>query len=101
VGYTKGEIPMENVHGISVAGGTFPAEIWRIFMGDALEGTPETPFTEPDRWPTWKPFTRGQYALSYDPNYRPETEETEETEESSKTEQPAGPRPGAPAPRDP
>ena len=32
MGYTGGEIPMENVHGISVSGGSFPAEIWRLFM---------------------------------------------------------------------
>lgn len=79
VGYTRGEIPMENVHGIAVAGGTFPAEIWRRFMDPALEGTPEAPFAEPDRWPTWKPFTRGRYALSYDPYYKPETTDTDET----------------------
>jgi penicillin-binding protein 1A len=89
VGYTKGEIPMESVHGISVAGGTFPAEIWRIFMDGALDGTRETPFAEPDRWPTWKPFTRGRYALSYDPYYRPETESEEtETDEKPAAEKP-------------
>jgi penicillin-binding protein 1A len=78
VGYTRGEIPMENVHGIAVAGGTFPAEIWARFMEPALEGVPETEFPEPDRWPTWKPFTRGRYALTYDPYYKPETTETDE-----------------------
>ena len=45
IGYTKGEIPMENVHGIAVSGGSFPAEIWRLFMEPALEGT------EPDAVP--------------------------------------------------
>jgi penicillin-binding protein 1A len=78
IGYTRGEIPMENVHGIAVAGGTFPAEIWREFMEPALEGVPDAEFPEPDNWPTWKPFTRGDYALSYDPYYRPETTETDE-----------------------
>ncbi|MGI8479791.1 MAG: transglycosylase domain-containing protein, partial [Gaiellaceae bacterium] len=29
MGYTKAEIPMSNVHGISVSGGSFPAEMWR------------------------------------------------------------------------
>jgi penicillin-binding protein 1A len=67
VGYTRAEIPMENVHGIAVAGGTFPAEIWHEFMQPALDGTPRTAFTEPDSFPVWKPFTRGRYALSYDP----------------------------------
>jgi penicillin-binding protein 1A len=77
VGYTKGEIPMLNVHGIAVAGGTFPAEIWRLFMSGALASTPETPFPEPDHWPTWRPFTRGRYALTYDPYYHSNTDTTE------------------------
>ena len=33
VGYPQGEIPMQNVHGIAVAGGSFPAEIWRRVHG--------------------------------------------------------------------
>ena len=49
IGYTKGEIPMENVHGIAVSGGSFPAEIWRLFMEPALEKTEPTPFPEPAR----------------------------------------------------
>jgi penicillin-binding protein 1A len=80
VGYTRGEIPMENVHGIAVAGGTFPAEIWAKFMDPALEDVPESEFPEPDSWPTWTAFTRGKYALSYDPYYRPETTESDEEE---------------------
>ncbi len=92
IGYTRGEIPMENVHGISVSGGSFPAEIWRRFMEPALEPLGPARFPEPDRWPTWKPFTRGQYALSYDPYYRPETSESTETEPE---------RPQAPTPRGP
>ena len=84
VGYTRAEIPMENVHGIAVAGGTFPAEIWHLFMDPALEGTPRTPFPEPDSYPVWKPFTRGRYALSYDPYASKRT--TTETTESTTTE---------------
>jgi penicillin-binding protein 1A len=83
VGYTRGEIPMESVHGISVTGGSFPAEIWRIFMDGALEGVPETEFAEPERWPTWKSFTRGKYALSYDP-YASQDETETETETTEK-----------------
>ena len=81
VGYTRGEIPMESVHGIAVSGGSFPAEIWALFMDDALDGVPETEFPEPDRWPTWKPFTRGKYALTYDPSATTDETETETTEE--------------------
>ncbi len=46
VGYPQAEIPMTSVHGISVAGGTFPAQIWRLFMGSALDGTREWEFPE-------------------------------------------------------
>jgi penicillin-binding protein 1A len=93
IGYTKGEIPMESVHGIAVSGGSFPAEIWRLFMEPALEGTEPRSFPEPRVWPTWKPFTRGEYALTYDPSYTPATTETEtETETEAETRPPA-PRP--------
>jgi penicillin-binding protein 1A len=78
VGYTGGEIPMESVHGISVTGGSFPAEIWRLFMEPALERIEPESFPEPSSWPTWKPFTRGKYALTYDPTYvAPESTDTE------------------------
>jgi penicillin-binding protein 1A len=93
LGYTKGEIPMENVHGIAVSGGSFPAEIWRLFMEPALEGTEVAPFPEPSFWPEWKPFTRGQYALTYDPSYiAPESTETEtETTPAAQAPPPARP----------
>ena len=80
VGYTSAEIPMLNVHGIAVTGGTFPAEIWRQFMEPALEGTEPEAFPEPAVWPEWKPFTRGQYALTYDPSPAPSTDTETETE---------------------
>ena len=62
VGYPQAEIPMTNVHGISVAGGTFPATIWRLFMEEAIGPTPERDFPESHSEPIWHPFTRGQYA---------------------------------------
>ena len=81
MGYTRGEIPMESVHGISVSGGSFPAEIWRLFMEPALEAREPRDFPEPRTTPEWEPFTRGPWALSYDPGYG-EPEETETEEES-------------------
>jgi penicillin-binding protein 1A len=62
VGYPQAEIPMTNVHGISVAGGTFPATIWRLFMTEAIGSTPVRDFPEVHSSPIWHPFTRGQYA---------------------------------------
>jgi len=47
VGYPQGSIPMTAVHGIRVAGGTFPATIWRLFMTEALRGVPPRPFRLP------------------------------------------------------
>ncbi|MCB1038027.1 MAG: transglycosylase domain-containing protein [Acidimicrobiales bacterium] len=35
MGYPEGQVPMTNVHGIQVQGGTFPAEMWRKFMTTA------------------------------------------------------------------
>ena len=93
LGYTKGEIPMESVHGIAVSGGSFPAEIWRLFMEPALEGREVRSFPEPSVWPQWEAWTRGEYALTYDPTYTPpETTDTEE--EREKPEKPEVPRPG-------
>jgi penicillin-binding protein 1A len=85
VGYTRAEIPMENVHGIAVAGGTFPAEIWHLFMQPALDRTRHTPFAEPDSYPVWKPFTRGRYALSYDPYANKHTTTATDTTQSTGT----------------
>ena len=93
VGYTGGEIPMENVHGIAVAGGTFPAEIWRLFMEPALEGTEPESFPEPSVWPEWKPFTRGKYALTYDPNYTSTTDTETETTPAPETQPQPRPKP--------
>lgn len=32
IGYPAGNVPMDNVHGIKVTGGTFPAQIWHDYM---------------------------------------------------------------------
>ncbi len=86
VGYPQGEIPMRSVHGISVAGGTFPATIWRLFMEVALARTPPADFREPKAFPEWKPFTRGQYALGWAP--APATVEATTAEGVSLAEEP-------------
>jgi len=49
VGYPQGRIPMTNVHGSRVYGGTLPAQIWRLFMLDAHEGVPVHDFELPER----------------------------------------------------
>ena len=65
VGYPKGEIPMNDVHGIAVAGGTFPAQIWHLFMQSAVGGQKPRDFPPPLEYPTFTYWHRGQYSLGY------------------------------------
>jgi penicillin-binding protein 1A len=65
VGYPKGKIPMTSVHGISVTGGSFPAQIWRLFMSSAIGGLDPVDFDQPEDLPEWADFERGQYARSF------------------------------------
>ena len=60
VGYPRAEIPMTNVHGIRVVGGTFPATIWRLFMQGAFGHHPPGDWPPPRVPAVWKPF-HGQY----------------------------------------
>ena len=95
VGYPQGEIPMENVHGIAVAGGTFPATIWRLFMEQAMANTPALTWQSPRDPVEWKPFTQGQYGSSLRPTttyyYAPTT--TRGTTTTAKTAPPPPPPP--------
>ena len=56
VGYPRAAQEMTSVHGITVAGGTFPATIWGRFMGPALEGTPADAWPVPSTPPEWQPW---------------------------------------------
>jgi penicillin-binding protein 1A len=69
MGYTRGEVPMTDVHGISVSGGSFPAEIWRRFMYPALARAPARDFPPPLQPVTFQTWHRGPWALAYDPYY--------------------------------
>jgi len=48
MGSPEGNVPMTNVGGIRVTGGSYPARIWSAFMGDALAGQPAVPFPPPE-----------------------------------------------------
>jgi len=63
VGYPNAQIEMRSVHGISVSGGSFPAQIWGIFMAAALSGVDPVAWPYPKTPAVWSPF-KGQYALS-------------------------------------
>jgi penicillin-binding protein 1A len=60
VGYPNAKIPMTAVHGIRVAGGTFPATIWRLFMVGAFGNNPPSDWALPNDPVVWQPF-HGQY----------------------------------------
>jgi penicillin-binding protein 1A len=55
VGYPDALREMRGVHGISVAGGTFPAEIWHKFMSTA-KGSFCGDFPPPKSQISWSPF---------------------------------------------
>jgi len=100
VGYPQAEIPMTSVHGIAVAGGTFPATIWKLFMDEAIGPTPVREFPEAHSEPIWHTFTTGQYAgetpsttYSYQP---PATTTTQST--GKPPPPPAKPNPPPPPP---
>ena len=58
VGNPEKIVPMKNVHGRSVSGGSFPASIWSQTMREALEGVPVQPI------PTASPDDLGLRLLS-------------------------------------
>jgi penicillin-binding protein 1A len=53
VGYPNAQIEMNSVHGITVAGGTFPADIWHLFMQGAFGGMPYLSWPEPKNPAVW------------------------------------------------
>jgi len=46
-GYANSNKAMDNVRGIAVVGGSFPARMWRLFMERALANLPATSFVTP------------------------------------------------------
>jgi penicillin-binding protein 1A len=63
MGYPQGEIPMLSVHGITVSGPTFPAQIWHRYMETAIGSGPDVPFPPARTQPAWS-YWRGQYQYS-------------------------------------
>ena len=100
VGYPNAQIEMESVHGIRVAGGTFPATIWQLFMSQALAGAPYLDWEYPDDPVDWQSFD-GQYAFDGAvPTNTGSASPTEKTttKATTTTAQPPPPAPPAPPP---
>jgi penicillin-binding protein 1A len=71
VGYPDQARPLRNVRGVPrVTGGSWPAEIWRRFMGAALSGKPAPEFPYPEHRETTATVdpTTGQLAGPYCPH---------------------------------
>jgi penicillin-binding protein 1A len=94
VGYPNAQIEMRSVHGIAVAGGTFPATIWNLFVSAALAPTSPVDFPLPTSAPVWIPF-EGQYQLE---GALEETTSTGETETGETETGATGAEPPAPPP---
>jgi penicillin-binding protein 1A len=62
MGHPEGQIPMTNVHGISVTGGSFPAIMWQKFMSAADLDYPAGDFAKPQVLVKYDPFFRSSYA---------------------------------------
>jgi penicillin-binding protein 1A len=67
VGYPNQKVPMYSVHGIRVAGGTFPAQIWHDYMSKAVGGDCAD-FTQPSQTATFQPFF-GKYSRTGSSGY--------------------------------
>ena len=92
VGYPNAQIEMSSVHGIQVAGGTFPATIWQLFMARAFAGVSYVDWPFPKNPVEWLSFD-GQYAFHGAPAEPKEKKEDKKTPTSSPTTTTAPPPP--------
>jgi penicillin-binding protein 1A len=97
MGSPESVVPMQNVGGINVFGGTFPALVWHNFMAQAMDGLPVVGFTPPGPTPPSKflalPFE------NFRNNTPPRSGGTRNTPTTpAPPASPATPAPGAPAP---
>jgi penicillin-binding protein 1A len=106
MGYPKGEVPMLDVHGVAVAGATFPVPIWHEYMAAALWHHKVLGFELPKKYPTYHSITRGNYGSLgsyYTPTYTPTTTAATTTSSTTtKQDAPAPPvatKPSTPKPR--
>ena len=101
MGYPTGEIPMLDVHGVAVAGATFPVPIWHEYMAAALWHHKVLGFDLPNKYPVWHSLTRGSYG-SFGSYYTQTTTTTATTTAAATTSVvPAKPAPTTVAPKAP
>jgi penicillin-binding protein 1A len=64
MGHPQGKIPMTDIHGISVTGGSFPAQIWQKFMYQADRAYPQKDFQAPQVLVQYDPFFHSTYSVT-------------------------------------
>jgi penicillin-binding protein 1A len=106
MGYLRGEseaYAMTNVHGVPVAGATYPVPIWHAYMTVAEQGKPALNFLVPRQYPTYHYWKRGSYgSYSYSsspssPSYSSSDTYTAPATTTQETEQPPAPPTTVPA----
>jgi penicillin-binding protein 1A len=97
VGYQNAKIPMTAVHGIRVAGGTFPAMIWGLFMRGAYGRNPPADWGLPSDPAVWELFN-GQYQFKGAPPGSGTPKDKDEAPTTTST--PPPPPPPSPADSD-
>jgi len=64
MGHPEAQIAMDDVHGIKVTGGSFPAQMWQKFMSVAESDFPEEEFTKPEVLVKYDLFFRSTYSVA-------------------------------------
>jgi penicillin-binding protein 1A len=64
MGNPDAQVSMDNVHGIKVTGGSFPAIIWQKFMYDADRDYPEEEFAKPEIEIVYDRFFQSTYSVA-------------------------------------
>ena len=104
MGNPDAQVSMDNVHGIRVTGGSFPAIIWQKFMYDSDRDYPEQNFVKPEIAIKYDRFFQSTYSvaptssttISTTTTTEPTTESTEPTQPTEPTEPTQTTRPTQP-----
>jgi penicillin-binding protein 1A len=95
IGYPRAEIPMLSVHGITVSGPTFPAQIWHTFMTTTIGGRPDVRFPSPQTQPVFTSW-RGQWEYSGSYSYGPAPTTAQSTTSATTSARQSTPLPSVP-----
>jgi membrane carboxypeptidase/penicillin-binding protein len=87
MGYLRGDseqYAMTDVHGVAVAGATFPVPIWHAYMEAALWRSPAVEFATPKQYPVFHYWQKGSYG-SFGYVYTPPSTTAETTTTTATT----------------